>query len=212
MKHFISRFSAFFSLLVILIISASAMAQQSLGDAARQASKDKSPGPTTKVYTNDDLKAGAPPAQTPSDASQTSATETNAAATDKAATADGKEAKDKEAKDEDKDKDKAKKSDSPEDQAKLDKEWADKIQGQKDSIALIERELDVLQRENKLRAADYYADAGTRLRDEKKYADDDRKYRDQIDAKQKELDDAKTKLDEMRDEARKAGASPGAIG
>ena len=202
MKHFISRFSAFFSLFVILIISASAMAQQSLGDVARQANKDKSPGPTTKVYTNDDLRAGAPVDKS-ADSSEASATD--ASATDKAG--DGKEAKD--ANDEDKDKDKAKKSDSPEDQAKLDKEWADKIQAQKDSIALLERELDVLQRENKLRASSYYGDAGTRLRDEKKYADDDRKYRDQIDAKQKELDDAKTKLEDMRDEARKAGASIG---
>ena len=110
------------------------------------------------------------------------------------------------------DKDKKKEEKSGDDQAKIDKEWGDKIQAQKDSIALMERELDVLQRENKLRAASYYGDAGTRLRDEKKYAEDDRKYHDQIDAKQKAIDDAKSNLEQMKDDARKAGASPGAIG
>ena len=70
-----------------------------------------------------------------------------------------------------------------------------------------ERELDVMQRENKLRTADYYGDAGTRLRDAKKFTDDDRKYQDDIAAKQKALDDAKTKLDQTREEARKAGAN-----
>ena len=63
-----------------------------------------------------------------------------------------------------------------------------------------------------MRAASYYGDAGSRLRNERQYADDDRKYRDQVTTKQKAIDDGKAKLEQMKDEARKAGASPGAIG
>ncbi|HWC16029.1 MAG TPA: hypothetical protein VG498_03415, partial [Terriglobales bacterium] len=62
------------------------------------------------------------------------------------------------------------------------------------------------------RASNYYGDAGTRLRNESKYVEDDRKSREAIAAKQKQLDDAKTKLEQMKDDARKAGASPSAIG
>jgi len=170
----------------------SAAAQQSLGEAARKARKNKPPEPTTKVLTNDDLKSSGGLALP--DASVAPA-------------ASDKEAKPDADKDKDKDKEKAKADLSPDDQAKLDKEWQDKISQQKDQIALLERELDVLQRENKLRATNYYADAGTRLRDSQKYAEEDRKYQSDIAAKQKAIDDAKAQLDQMREEARKAGAN-----
>lgn len=170
----------------------SAAAQQSLGEAARKARKNKPPEPTTKVITNDELKSSG-----------------GLALPDAAPAASDKEAKPDEDKDKDKDKDKekAKANLSPDDQAKLDKEWEEKISAKQDQIALLERELDVLERENKLRATNYYADAGTRLRDEKKYAEDDRKYLGDIAAKQKAIDDAKAELDRMREEARKAGAN-----
>jgi len=199
MKHFVSRFSAIFGLASLLILTSvilvsSAVGQQSLADAARKARQNKPAEPTTKVFTNDDLRA-APP-------TEKSADDSAAAVSDKTASADDK--------DKAKDKDKEEKK-SGDDQAAIDKEWGEKISAQKDSIALMERELDVLERENKLRAASYYGDAGTRLRDEKKYAEEDRKYRDDITTKQKAIDDAKSKLDQMRDDARKAGASPSAI-
>jgi len=168
------------------------LAQQSLGDAARQARKNKPPEPTTKVLTNDDLKSSGGLALP----------DTATAASDQEAKPDAEKEKDK-----DKDKEKSKASLSPDDQAKVDKEWQDKISHQKDQIALLERELQVLQRENKLRATNYYADAGTRLRDEKKYAEDDRKYQSDIAAKQKAIDDAKAELEKMQEEARKAGAN-----
>ena len=197
MKHFMSRFSAIIGLGLLLIITGSAVGQQpapSLADAARKAKKNKPAEPTTKVITNDDL--GVVP-RLPEKPAEDSATTSDA---DKTASTDAK----------DKDKDKASKK-SGDDQAAIDKEWQDKISAQKDSIALLERELDVLKRENQIRAATFYADAGNRLRDEKKYAEDDRKYHDQVDAKQKAIDDAKSKLEQMKDDARKAGASPSAI-
>ena len=189
------RLSAISGLVLILIIGSSAVGQQSLGDVARKARKNKPAEPTTNVITNDTL--GVPTKPVDDSASTGTASDSEKPVADSKADA--------------KDKNKPAEKKSGDDQAKIDKEWGDKISAQKDSIALLERELDVLQRENKLRAATFYADAGNRLRDEKKYADDDRKYRDQIDAKQKAIDDAKSKLDQMRDDARKAGASPSAI-
>jgi hypothetical protein len=188
MKLSILRCVLISSLGVSLLGSAVA---QSLGEAARKVRKNKPTEPTTKVITNDDLKSSgglALPDTGPAPASD-------------------QEAKPDAEKDKDKDKDKAKASLSPDDQAKLDKEWQEKISAKQDQIALLERELDVLQRENKLRATNYYADAGTRLRDEKKYAEDDRKYQGDIATKQKAIDDAKAELDQMREQARKAGAN-----
>lgn len=195
MKPCVPRLPVAISLGFFLI--AGAAAQQSLGDAAREARKNKPSEPTTKVITNDELRSSGGLAlpdygTTPAD--------------DKDAKADS-EAKAAADKDKDKDKDKPKASLSADDQAKLDKDWQDKISKQKDQIALLERELDVLQRENKLRASNYYGDAGTRLRDPQKYADADRKSQSDIAAKQKEIDDAKANLEQMRDDARKAGAN-----
>lgn len=187
------------SLLLVSSLSVSllgtGLAQQSLGDAARQARKNKPTEPTTKVITNDDLKSSGGLALPDTAGSA-------AIASDQEAKSDADKDKDKE-----KDKDKAKASLSPDDQAKLDKEWQEKISNQKDQIALLERELEVLQRENKLRATNYYADAGTRLRNEQKYAEDDRKYQADIAAKQKAIDDAKAELERMQEEARKVGAN-----
>ena len=183
MKHNLLSQSVLILGLSILLPAAVFAQQQSLGDAARQARKNKQADPARKVITNDDIAA----TKSGSDASSSQPVAPAADAS--------KEKSD----------DKAKLSDD--DQAKLDKEWQGKISGQKDQIALLERELDVLQRENKLRAATFYADAGNRLRDSKKYAEDDRKYQDDIAAKQKAIEDAKTKLEQMRDDARKAGAS-----
>jgi hypothetical protein len=193
MSHLVSR-----SLLVLglgFTLSVTAVAQDSLGDAARQARKNKPPEPTTKVITNEDLGESAP-VRTEGDSKDADSAKANA--------------------DSGKNDTSAKKSEksetlSADDQAKLDKEWQEKIAAQKDQISLLERELDVLQHENQLRASNYYGDAGTRLRDPQKYADDDRKSREKIDEKQKAIDEAKSKLEQMKDDARKAGASSGAI-
>jgi hypothetical protein len=85
------------------------------------------------------------------------------------------------------------------------KGWQDKIKAQKDQISLASRELDVTQREYQLRAAAIYADAGNRLRNETQWDKEDAKYKQQIADKQKALDDAKQKLEDMQEEAHKAG-------
>lgn len=160
-------------------------AAQSLGDAARQARKNKPAEPTTKVITNDDIATSS---------SRTTDTVYNTPDSSSSATTKPPE------------EDKKKSEPSAEDRAKQDQERREKIAAQQEQISKLEKELDQLQHDVKQRASNYYGDAGTRLRDPKKYADDEQKSRDQIAAKQKELADAKTKLEQLQDEDRKANA------
>ncbi len=157
-----------------LVASASsALAQQSLGDVARQQRQGKHPS-SAKVYTNDDF---APVPNAPAPAA------TAAAGSDKGEKSDAK----------------------PEDKAKMAEEFKAKAKEQKGKIDLLQRELEVAQREYKLKVAVYYADVGNNLRDSKKWAEDDRKQRAEIDGKQKAVEDAKQKLADLQEQARKAG-------
>ena len=88
---------------------------------------------------------------------------------------------------------------------KMQDQWKNKISAQKDKIDLLNRELDVMQREYRLRAAAMYADAGNRLRNSTAWDQEDAKYKQQIDDKQKAVDAAKQQLDDMQEQARKAG-------
>ena len=156
--------------------------QSSLGDYARKVHKDPAAKARPKVYDNDNLPTedklsivGAAPAAG------------NSATADSKA-ADGKPADD----------DQAKK------QAEW-KTWQERLSGQKSSVDLASRELDVLQKEYQLRAAAMYADAGNRMRNATQWDKEDADFKQKIADKQKTVDDAKQKLDEMQEEARKAG-------
>lgn len=92
-----------------------------------------------------------------------------------------------------------------EEQQKTDDEWKDKLSKQKDAIDLLSRELDVAQREYKLREAAMYGDAGNRLRNSADWDKEDSQYKQQIADKQKALDDAKKQLQDMQEQARKSG-------
>lgn len=85
------------------------------------------------------------------------------------------------------------------------KQWAERIKAQQDQIDLLNRELDVLQREYQLRAAAMYGDIGNRLRNSADWDKQDANYKQQIADKQKAVDDAKQKLDDLQEQARKAG-------
>ena len=78
---------------------------------------------------------------------------------------------------------------------------------QKAKVDLLSRELDVAQREYRLRAAAFYADAGNRLRNQGSWDKEDAQYKQQIAQKQKAVDDAKKALDDMKEQGRKAGVS-----
>jgi hypothetical protein len=170
--------------------SSSTPDQSSLGDYARKVRKDPAAKAKPKVFDNDNLPTNdklsvVGPAPT-ADASTTPAA---ADAKDKDAAAKPASAADDE---------QAKKK-------ALAKGWQDKISSQKDAIDLASRELDVTQREYQLRAAAMYADVGNRMRNATQWDKEEADYKQKIADKQKALDDAKQKLEDMKEDARKAG-------
>ena len=176
----------------------------SLADYARKVHKDTgAPKAKPKVFDNDNLPkndklsiVGAPPAPEEKPAAAAGSGDKSAAAADSKASPDGKTAGEaKPAATEDA---KAKKP------AEF-KSWQDKLTQQKDQINLATRELDVLQREYELRAAVMYADAGNRLRNSAQWDKEETKYKQDIADKQKAVEDAKQKLEDMKEEARRAG-------
>jgi heme exporter protein D len=161
--------------------------QQSLADIARQNRTQKKGSAAVRL--NDDNMPR----------SLTANADENAPKTD-----------DKTAKDSDKAADKDKDKDAK--AAKPNSEQIVKaVEAQKQEINRLQRELDVAQREQRLRAAAFYGDAGTMLRDQGKYLDDSRKLQDEIDGKKQALDTANKKLAELQEQARKAGLSSTAV-
>lgn len=164
-----------------VLLTGTVAAAQSLGDIARKQRQQKKPA-AARVVTNDDLA--------------TATTFNNGAAStgieEKPADAADKKATDSTLP-------------SPEEKARLAAEWRAKLDEQRNAVALLEREVDVFQREYKLRVTAYYADAGYRFRDQRTWGEQDRKYQDEIAAKQKNLADARQKLEDMQEQARKAG-------
>ena len=166
--------------LALVCFCISAAAQDSVADAARQNRQAKKAS-AAKVYTNDDFgTAPPPPAVTTTDT------------TDKVAKAE-----------------KAEPAEAPkpkaDDRDKLTASYKAKADEGKKNLAQLEHELDIAQREYRLKVAVYYADAGNSLRDGKKFAEEDKKQKEEIEAKQKAVAEAKQKLADLQDEARKAG-------
>jgi hypothetical protein len=183
------------------LLTGSCLAQDdSLAEHARQVRKDKTGRPAAKkVYTDDDVphidKLSEIPS-TPSDEAKGESAQAgesgSAAKAEGAKSADAAKAAEKKL----------------EPAAAKEKEWDSwkgKIQKQKEAIGLSQRELDVLQRELRLRQAAYYSDIGQRMQNSAAWDREDASYREQIEKKQKEVDAAKAKLDEIQEQARKAG-------
>jgi hypothetical protein len=183
-----------------LAVSLAAAQDAPLGDYARQARKQKGrQAPAAKTFDNDTIPkddklsvVGQAPQQAADNTAPADANITppgDAAAGQPQASANQK-------------------SSSEDEQAKkqqMYKVWQGKIHEQQDKIDLAARELDVANREYRLRAASFYADAGNRLRNSGAWDKEDAQYKDQLAAKQKALDDAKKSLEDTQEEARKAG-------
>ncbi len=186
-------------------------ADGSLGTYARQIRKDSAAPSKKKVFDNDNLPTddklsivGAAPA------AGSTATEAKQEQTPAATPAEGEGKTEAGAKPAD-DKKPANPSNQGGDQGAKDaawKQWGDRITAEKSQIDLTTRELDVLQREYQVRAAAMYADVGNRLRNSAEWDKQDAQYKQQIADKQKALEDAKQNLDDMQEEARKAGVPP----
>jgi hypothetical protein len=84
-------------------------------------------------------------------------------------------------------------------------EWKNKVDGQKQKIESLSHELDLTQREYRLRAVAMYSDAGNRLRNSAQWDKEDADFKKQLIDKQKAVDDAKQQLDNLQEQARKAG-------
>ena len=177
---------AILSFVFVLIMSAGVFAQQTLGDIARQ-NRTKKKG-TSNVKLDDDNmpRTATPQADTSKDKDKKD--DENSSAADKSK--------------DDKDATKKEHADS---QSKKGDEIKGKLEAQKQEIARLQRELDISQREAKLRAATYYGDAGAQLRDQAKFAEDMRKQQEEMDSKKQALDAAQQKLADLQEEARKSG-------
>ena len=186
-----------FVLLLVAVAAIGAGAQQqSLADAAKQAQADKKAAPVKHVYTNDDIA--------PSEPAANPAAETAAAKPADTAKADaGKADKDKADKKDTKDTKDAKETKADADKAA--DVWKQKIGDQQKAIADQERELNLMQREHQIKIAEFYADAGTQLRNQGQWLADEKKYQDDLQTKKQALDDAKAKLADLQEQARKAG-------
>lgn len=167
----------------LLLLAVSGAAAQSLGDTARKARKNKSEAGTTSRYfdndnlpTNETLSVVGPPADA---ASPNSAQGARPAAGNPATAAAERQ--------------------------KTADEWKEKIDSQKEKIDGLSRELDLEQREYRLRAAAMYGDAGNRLRNAAQWDKEDAQYKSDVDGKQKAIEAARQELDEMQEQARKAG-------
>ena len=169
----------------LLLLGISGAAAQSLGDYARAARKHKvEPTTTSRHFDNDNLPTGenlsvvGPP---PGDASaaQAAGNANSTPANDRAAAAAERQ--------------------------KTADVWKQKLDQQQEKINSLNHDLDLEQREYRLRAAAMYGDAGSRLRNAAQWDKEDTQYKGDVEGKQKALDAARQELDEMREQARKAG-------
>jgi hypothetical protein len=173
--------------------------QQPLGDYARAVRKDKKPTPA-KQFDNDNLPVddklsvvgGGSTAGTAGGDTSASAANGGADAAQSDKKADDKPPS-------------VQPGESKEDRQKTYDAWKDRLSDQRAKVDLLNRELDVEQREYQLRAAAMYADAGNRLRNSGTWDKEDADYKQKIADKKKAADDAKQQLDDMQEDARKAG-------
>jgi hypothetical protein len=170
--------------------------EQPLGDYARAVRKDKKPA-SAKQFDNDNL---------PAQDKLSVVGGAGAAGDDKSQTAanGGADAGPSDKKAEDKPP-AAQPGESQENRQKTYDDWKERLTAEKAKIDLLSRESDVEQREYQLRAAAMYADAGNRMRNSSAWDKEDADYKQTIEAKKKALDDAKKELDDMQEDARKAG-------
>jgi hypothetical protein len=212
---------------IVLIGCATA---QSLGDAARQNRVQKKAA-AQKVFTNDDLSSSAPlvrasmkeeepaPAQQPTTATAQQATP--APTQQSTSTTEGQSGEATESQPEAGKPEPVQDAKEPVEavgekpikaKAAADPtEWKNRVAAQKEKLSDGEKELNLMEREHQVRVAVYYADAGNQLRDSKKWFEDEKKYQDDHTAKQKEVEEARQKLNDIKEEARKAGVSMSAL-
>jgi len=183
MKHM--KCMAIATLLFLAVCGAGA---QSLGDYARNARKNKpEANSASRHYDNDNLPTG----ETlnvigPAPAAEGKAGEANSADATKAAAAEQQKTADEKQKAAD--------------------QWKKKLDDQKQKIDSLNHELDLDQREMRLRAAAAYTDPNIVVRDVN-WNKDDVRFKNEIEQKQKVLDAARQELNDLQEQAHKAGVA-----
>lgn len=185
----------------LLLLAASVASAQSLGDYARAARQDKAAtAPTSKHFDNDNLPVNdtlsvvgqaPPPASVAGDATKDADSKAAGAKTADAKSADPKAAADPKT--------------AAAEKQKAAEEMKKKIDEQQEKINSLNREIDLDQREERLRAAAYYQDAGTKLRNPAEWTKQQTQDINDAAEKQKSLDAARQQLEQMQEDARKAG-------
>ena len=158
-----------------------------VADAARRAREAKqTSAKPRKVYTDDDVSR-------PKPASAATSTTGDSSTQDSSKPAAGTSSKPPTSADQD---------------AKAEADWRKRFKEQRENIARVEKELDILQRENQKDQIQYYPDpqkAMTEQYTRKDINDKDAK----IAAKRKEVEQLKQGLADLEDALRKAGGDPG---
>ncbi len=167
------------AIVTLLLLGVSGAAAQSLGDYARAVRKNKAePSSTSRHYDNDNLPTNdALSVVGPPPEGDANAGQKAAAVDSSAAPAAARQ--------------------------KTADQWNEKIAQQKAKIDSLNHELDLYQRELHLRMmAAQYSDSSTSA-----LAIREAQYRTDIDGKQKAIEAARQQLDEMQEQARKAGVA-----
>jgi hypothetical protein len=179
------------------VASAQSSSAPSLGDAARAARKNKTDAsPATRHYDNDNL---------PVNDTLSVVGPEPVAAKDPAVLAKDNGAASATDKDKDKDKKPADPTVAAAERQKSADEMKKKLAEQQQKIDALNHEISLDQREDRLRAAAFYSDAGTQLRNSAEWQKEQTQSKNDADAKQKALDAAKQQYEEMQEQARKAG-------
>jgi hypothetical protein len=158
-----------------------AQAQQSLGEAARKARKARPAAAPKHVITNDEIRTARTEAQAaaPAEGAKAAPTQSpSAAATDPA-----------------------------EEKAKAAADMQKKAAELRAKVADADREINLLEREQKLQAASFYGDAGAQLRNPADFAEKQRKFKADIEAAQAKRDAAKQQLEALAEQARRSGVT-----
>ncbi len=167
-------------IVTLLFLGVSGAAAQSLGDYAREARKNKpDQGSTSRHYDNDNLPTG-------DTLSVVGPPPSNDANADNAKAAAARPAP------------------SAADRKKTTDEWQKKLEDQKQKIESLNHDLDLAQRELRLRVAAEAVDPGVTARDFK-WDKEDGRYKTEIEEKQKTLGAARQQLSDLQEQAHKAG-------
>jgi hypothetical protein len=194
-----------FLILIVIAFGTCAFAQSktpSLADAARANRKQKVPSERI-VWTNENISnvsAKEPEPEAKPAPATDAAKATEAAAPEAEAKKECDKTKDAEC-------EKSEAKEKADDSAKKSDDYKKKLKDMQDTLADLQKEASLNEREWKLAQAAYYGDAGTQLRNQKKFADDQSGHQNDMQRLQKEIDGASKKIEELKEQARKEGVN-----